>query len=155
MSAAQRTALIQHALDLGYMFRQNMAVKHGLPAPSRAMFPDAEPDPPQPLTLRLETTQPLATATATANPAEVSQPPAPPTAPAAPQPTANGWAKNAALIAALAAGTGGLGTAAGYFMRPSESGPTINVQPNDQGLLQWLQENGYHLPDKQPKGKVR
>lgn len=149
MSAAQRTALIQHALDLGYMFRQNMAVKHGLPAPSRAIFPAAEPDPPPPLTLRLETTQPLATA----NPAEVTQ--SPPAVAVVPQPAANGWAKNAALLAALAAGTGGLGTAAGYFMRPSVSGPTINVQPNDQGLLQWLQEQGYHLPDKQPNGKVR
>lgn len=152
MSAAQHTALIQHALDLGYEFRQNMALKHGLPEPSRTILPPSEPPPPaQPVVVRLETTQPLATATATAQPQPVTQTPMP-SAPvaentgelaAAPAPI--NWAKRAALLAALAAGSGGAGYALSQFAQ-GDSGPTVNVQAADQSLLNWLQERGYHLP---------
>lgn len=147
MSADQRTALLQHALNMGDLFAQNAALMRGLPdkppRPTLRVGPDL---PLPPLTLRLETNQPLATANATANPATVA--PLPPPAQAAP---ASGWLKNAAMVAALAAGTGGLGGLAGYLMQPSSTGQTINVQ-SDQGLLQYLQEQGYHLP---AKGKTK
>jgi len=165
MSAAQRASLIQHALDLGHMFRQNMAIKHGLPEPSSTMFPVGVSEPPQPLTLRVETNQPLATATATAagNPAGMpaaqaqaapvataADPAATPTVPAG----TSDWVKRAAIAAAVI-GTGGLGAGATYLLtRPSSgnTGPTINVQAADQSLLTWLQERGYHLPPGRPTG---
>ena len=147
MSADVKTALMQHALNVGHAFLQNAMWHRQLPdmppRPTLKMTPDA---PISPLTLRLETNQPLATANATANPATVA--PLPPPAQTAP---ANGWLKKAAAIAALAAGTGGLGGLAGYLMQPSSTGQTINVQ-SDQGLLQYLQEQGYHLP---AKGKTK
>lgn len=147
MSADMKTAVMQHALNMGDLFAQNAALVHGLP--DKPPRPTLKVTPDGPLTLRLETNQPLATATATAHPAEVAPTSSPATAPVAN--SASGWLKNAAMIAALTATGGGLGTAAGYFMRPA-GGPTINVQQSDQGLLQYLQEQGYHLP---AKGKLR
>lgn len=155
MSAAQRNTLIQHALNMGDLFAQNAALKHGLPdKPPRPVLP-VQPD--EPVVLRLLTDQPLATATATANPPPAADGPA--LAQAIPLSTAGGWIKKAAMVGALALGTGGLGggllvNALNRVQKPTpqNASPAI-VQQADQSLLTYLQEEGYHLPPEKARKK--
>jgi hypothetical protein len=102
-------------------------------------------------------------------PPSVPVPPAPDRVIVTPVPTTAGpqgsllsGAFRSLLPLALAAATGGLGSAAlGYLFSPKITGPVTNdttivrpVQPavKDGSLLQYLEDKGYHLPpEKRPK----
>jgi len=124
------TAMLQHALDVGDAYKQNMALQHGLERPQRITLDKA------------------------AEPAATQQPVIPaPQVPPQQQPVARAqslwpWL---ATTAAIALGSGGIGAATAVLSRPEAPQPIVVQQEpqqpsGDDGLLADLQERGFHLP---------
>jgi hypothetical protein len=125
--------LVQHALDVAGLYKQNAALHRGLPdRPPRLVVDDSATSPPAPVTIPF-----------VGQPATI--PVAPPT-----QPSMASQLARIGLIVAATLGGGGLGGAAlNYWLRPP--GQTPPVQPVDPpaatgSLLQYLEDQGYHLP---------
>lgn len=136
------SAVVEHALGVGELYRQNMALKNGLEQPRGVTLRDN----PQP-------TPPTRPATA-----------AEPIAAAIPIPD-RPWIEKAAIAALLAASGSGIGLV-GYLAgqlgsnpstpatpvetRPADppSTPIVSQEPQTDQLLGYLQERGYHLPRK-------
>lgn len=123
-------ALIQHALDVGDQYKQNMALKHGLEKPGKISL-DSVPisAPPVPLAQALPVAQAL--------PAKVE--------------SAGSKLLPLALAAATILGTGGAGAGlAALFMGGNKPAITRPAAPvvieSEAGLLSDLQERGFHLP---------
>lgn len=123
-------ALIQHALDVGDQYKQNMALKHGLEKPGKINLDSvpisAQPDP-----------LPQALPVAQALPAKVE--------------SVGSKLLPLALAAATILGTGGAGAGlAALFMggrKPAITSPAAPVVvESEAGLLSDLQERGFHLP---------
>lgn len=115
-------AAIQHALDVGDQYKQNMALRHGLERPDR---------------LRIDQSLPVAEA--------IVEPVMQAAAPSAQSLLSRSFPWLAA--GALSLGTGGVGAGlASYFLsRPSPqvAAPVVEAET---GLLSDLQERGFHLP---------
>lgn len=147
MSAEAKRAVIQSALDSAYVFKQNAVLRNALPeCPPRQVIPAEPPPDPGPVILRLDTGgTPLATASATAHPSQ----PSPNGTAQAPAADKWGWLKPALIgAAATLGGVGGLGGIYSWLNSspaPPPS-PVVIEQQGEQGLLQWLQEQGQHLP---------
>lgn len=124
-------AAIQHALDVGDQYKQNMALRHGLERPDR---------------LRID--QSLPVAKAIVEPVrEVAQ--AMPALQAA-APVAQSLLSRALpwlAAGALSLGTGGVGAGlASYFLSRQSPQVAAPVVEAETGLLSDLQERGFHLP---------
>ena len=130
-------AAIQHALDVGDQYKQNMALRHGLERPDR---------------LRID--QSLPVAKAIVEPVrEVAQsmPALQVAAPVAQSLLSRALPWLAA--GALSLGTGGIGAGlASYFLSRPTSPSAAPVIEAETGLLSDLQERGFHLP---PEGTSR
>lgn len=136
------SAVVEHALGVGELYRQNMALKNGLEQPRGVTLRDKpQPTPP---------TRPA--------------PAAEPIAAAIPIPDRS-WIEKAAIAALLAASGSGvglvgylagqLGSAASSSATPAETrpadpmpSPIVAEEPQTDQLLGYLQERGYHLPRK-------
>lgn len=146
MTLQQQDALVQEVLDQNHLYKENAALKNGLPTPPRRNVlsspplpkPELVSPPPQP-PVNTSTERIVEKTTVTESP--------------------NGLVKNLLLGGALL--SGGIGTgigAATLFSRDAtpiviESkpdsppiAPTQPVDPKYGDLLQYLRENGYNLP---------
>ena len=143
MSAAVQTAAINEALELSHMFRENAALRHGLPrcpAAQRIDQLDEEtPKKPEPPVVNITNNIPAA-----------------PAAPhsslgAAAAVTTGSLARAAAPYLLTALGAGGLAAGASYYLNDT---PTPAVEPVEQpptgDLFEYLQQRGDHLPGGWP-----
>lgn len=140
MTAELQTAVANEALELAYQFRQNAALKHGLPDCRRyALQGKPETTPPE----RKETNAADATATEAAGRATPS-----PGGGVATQPAQSLWRRAAPFL--LTAATGSAVPLAAYWALEKEPPPITQpapAAPTDGSLLQYLQDQGKHLPE--------
>lgn len=137
MSAEVQVAVVNEALKLSDMFRQNAAMRHGIP---RVNGPER--------INRLEESQ-----TAPAQPAvtpthtEAADTPSPSGAVAAADTRSRSLLSRAApfLVGGALASAVPAGWMLGDYFHADD--PPDVVQPADGDLLQWLQRNGRHLPE--------
>ena len=138
MSDAVKTALVNEALEISNMFDQNCALKHGLPdKPSKKQVSELPDDPaPQPPPINITNNIPAA-----------------PTAPTSSSPgvgAADGVKRSLIAKAApyllTAAVSGGIPTAAYWLLNGGQEPAAPTRTEGDSLLLEWLQENGEHLP---------
>jgi len=152
MSATIQQAIVQEALDLSHQFRENAALRNGIPTRPTRNVVAAEP-PVRPLVKLMRKPREPSTSGATqaAAPAVV--------APAATAITSSlpAWAKGA-----LVAGTLGLGGIGGALITSMERGspPPADIPSTNRGtpaargpaasgdLLRWLSGEGYDRPPR-------
>lgn len=145
MSAAVQTAAINEALELSHMFRENSALRHGLPRCPAAQRIDEltdEPQPdPKPPVINITNNIPAANAASSSSlgtDAAVT--------------TGRSLARAAAPYLLTALGAGGLAAGANYFLADEPTPPPVVQAAAPQGdLLQYLETEGYHLPEGWPR----
>jgi len=155
MSAELQTALVNEVLDLSSLFKQNCALKHGLPKVGDNRISGLSPDPPPPpqninITNQIPVPEvkidnQIVAASAASNSPSPGATVAADTGKQSLVRTVAPW-----LLSAL--GASGL-TAAGlwaYFSGLPES-PVIAEQMKDGSLFDWLETEGYHLPEGWPQ----
>lgn len=146
MTAALQTAVANEALELAYQFRQNAALKHGLPDCRRqtigSVAGPANTTTENVAVTRTETTTAATTATDTPSPGGG----------AVPQPQQSLLRRAAPFIVTAATGAG-LPLLAYYGFHktqpPPEPPPIVQQAPDDGSLLEVLQDRGLHLPEGQ------
>lgn len=147
MSAALKQAAVDEALELSYLFRQNAALSRGLPDCKRLsaiLTPDEPPVPQEPPVVNITNQLPT--------PAEMVKDSPSPGLGAASSVVGQSLLRRAAplILAAVATGISlpvGISSLVNYFQEaPVVTAPT--EQQKDTNLLQYLQDNGYHLEDK-------
>lgn len=120
------------------MFRQNSAMQRGLPNcnPARTVA-SVEPPRQDPPVVNITNQIPAAPAAPSSSPGTVAVE------------TTSSLARTAAPYVLTALGAGGLAAGASYFLRDNPAPPVPVVQPagNDGSLLQYLQDQGKHLPE--------
>lgn len=133
-------AIVQTALNTCQLFQDNVALKHGLP--KQGPIAVDPPGPPEPIVVRVD------------SPAAAPSPALAPVAAVAPA-AGSLLKKILPIVAATAIGGTGLGWlgAAGVsqFFENRQAAPTTIIQGGESGLLEHLQEKGYHLPPKGSK----
>ena len=138
MSAELQTAIANEALELSHMFRQNAALKHGLPdvrGAERIASLDTEPAPKaEPPVVNITNQIPAA-------PAATSSP-SPGTAAA---PAGSSLLRKAAPFLIAGGLLGPAGYAAHALLNPAT--PPATQTEQDGSLLQALQDKGLHLPE--------
>lgn len=135
MSAEVQTALINEVLEQAHMFRENATLKHGLtgckPAQRVGTIEQPKQEPP---VVNITNNIPAApAATPSSSPgtdAAVS--------------TGRSLARTVAPYILTAVGGAGLAAGANYLLRDN---PTPVIQPDDGSLLQYLQDQGFHLSE--------
>lgn len=144
MSAEIQAAVINEAFELSQMFRQNAALKHGLPECAAAQriksLPDQPPPKQEPPIVNVINKLPAADA------ANDSPTPGEPGAASVPS---SSLLRAAAPWLLTAVGAGGIAAGANYLMRDTPVDPpaAARSEPQDGSLLQWLQDRGQHLPE--------
>lgn len=145
MSAALKEAAINEALELSYAFRQNAALRNGLPDCKRIPFGGLEDEPPP------KQEPPIVNVTA--------QMPAAPAATVQPSPGETANAVEGSFLRrvapwVIAAATGGFGVPLLWSLTQHEPAkPPISSEaitqpaPDDGSLLQYLQDHGFHRPE--------
>lgn len=128
---AERTAIFREVLNLSGMFRQNVALKHGLPMPSTNDLTAADQS--------AAVTQPNTPGTAAQTMEQPSSGVHPAQASAWPS-----WVKPALVAGAIALSGGGLGGIVTYLLT-GRAAPQQPAEPQGN-LLQWLQDNGQNVP---------
>lgn len=155
MSADVQTAVLNEAFELAHMFRENAALKHGLPnCPAaqrvKSLIEADQPDPPPPPVVNITNNIPARDSTSAADAAQES-----------PTPGDYGVAsaKSGSLLKAAApwlltaATAGGVGAGVNYWLRdkpvvmPSPAPVAQRAADQDGSLLQFLQDAGKHLPE--------
>lgn len=137
MSAAAQQAIFDEAMELSYQFRQNAALKNGLPDCRRitAKLPDDPPVKQEPPQVTVINQIPASEADkGTLTPGAVAVP-----------------ASSSLLrkAAPFLIGAAGVGLPAGVYAWMNQE-PTPIVQQADQSdrsMLQWVQDQGGHLPE--------
>lgn len=147
MSAAVREAVLNEALDLSYAFRQNAALKHGLPDCKQNRIANLPPEPAPQVNI---TNQIPAPEVKVENKIEAAS-----AAPSNPSPGQSTVAADTSRVKSLArtaapwligmAAGSGL-PAAGWWLTKDNAPPPI-VQQDDGSLLQHLEDQGFHLPE--------
>jgi hypothetical protein len=136
MSAEVQKAAINEALELSYLFRQNAALHNGLPDCKRNTVNNLdEPKPVEPPVVNITNQIPSATA--------ASDPPSSGS-------TVADTVKSSLLRRAAPWLLGGAATIGGSALSAwwaNRDKPAAVEQVNDGSLLQWLQDNGKHLPE--------
>lgn len=134
MSTEVAKAAVNEALELSYLFRQNAALKHGLPHCDKQKVDSVGESAPS---INAVTEVPAA-------PAATDSP--------SPGSTAAAAVKSSLLRRAAPWLLGGAATIAsgalGAWLASGDS-TTVIEQANDGLLLPWLEENGKHLPEDQ------
>lgn len=147
MSAAAQKAVMQEALDLSHQFRENSAMRNGIPTrPPRNVIGE-EPEPRPIVRLMRQRTERDQTTTTTKETKT-----APAAEPLLMPSTLPAWAKGALVTGAI--GLSGLGGAAltqwtsGREPTPAPTQPEIVVTepPASGDLLRWLSKEGYDRP---------
>jgi uncharacterized protein HemX len=146
MSAELKTAVVNEALDLSHMFKQNCALKHGLPEIHSNRISKLTDDPPakqEPPIVNITNNIPAA-------PAATNTPSPGAGAADAVKQTLLGKAAPFLLSAAI----GSAAVPAYWWLTQDEKAPVVQdatePQPRDGDLLQFLQSQGMHLPEGQP-----
>jgi len=152
MSAAQQqlqTAVINEGLELSYLFRQNAALKNGVPKCTGPQRVDATDDPATPPPSTTTSTTDATTTSTTAVNSATTDSPSPVSGQAAD--TGKSFARTAApyLIAAATAAAGAGGTY--WWMKPAVQVAAPIVQKANGDIYQYLQSKGFHLPPDQQK----
>lgn len=137
MSASAQKAVLQEALDLSHQFRENSALRNGLPTrPPRNVIHDEPPAQAQPIVKLMR--RPKAAAAATGVVTRVP-----------------GWIKGAAVTSLVGlSGLGGIiaATLAGGDGQDGRDGRDATAPPaagdNGGDLLYWLKREGYDLPPR-------
>ena len=141
MSAELQTALVNEVLDLSHMFKQNCALKHGLPEVNNNRVTKIDP-PAKAEPIKVDITNNI---------------PAAPAAPNSPSPGATVAADTdqrslvktvAPWLLSAAIGSGVAAPAYWWLFGNNEQPPTTETpQPKDGSLLQYLEDQGMHLPE--------
>ena len=129
-TVTERRAYFQELLRLSGMFKQNVALKHGLPMPT---------------TTELEA-EAKATETPPAKPVVTPGTDNPPQG-VRPAPTSGlpAWVKPALAAGAIALSGTGIGGALSAWLLRGEPAPIVQSD-RDGSLLQWLEDNGQNVP---------
>ena len=135
MSAAIAEAAVNEALELSWLFRQNAALRHGLPDAKRTGGVRSIDDQKPPVVNITNNIPPPATTPAATNTAtpEVS------------------WIKKAAPYVLAATGAAGATLGAGYWLLDRDHPQPVQQVPADGSLLEYLQQRGAHLPEGWPQ----
>lgn len=153
MSVAIQQGMMEELAELSWMFRQNAALKNGLPDVKRLPVPKLTDEPTQSsTTVKIDETKTETKTDTSAATAATGSPS--PGAAAAPNNGKSLWSKAAPfLITGLVAAGLPLGAAwmLGAFDKPKPTTTTTIIAPTqteaqDRSLLQWLQDHGKHLP---------
>ncbi len=144
MSAELKTAIVNEALDLSNMFKQNCALKHGLPQVNSNRVTSLPDDPKQePPVVNITNNIPAATA-ATNTPSPGA---------GAVETVKQSLLKTAAPFL-LSAAVGSAAVPAYWWLTQDEKAPVVQEetapQPRDGSLLQYLQDQGLHLKEGSP-----
>lgn len=139
-------SLVEESLELSNMFRQNAALKNGLPECRRVSVPKIDPTPPP--------APPVVNVDVQPTPVVVQQVEAKSPSPGAPaaETAKPSWLSRSApwLLAGVTGLGGSLATSWMSKDTPDAPAPAAVQQQKEQGwLLQWLQENGKHRPEGQ------
>lgn len=136
MTVEPAQAALQHVADVAHIFKQNCVLRNNLPeAPPRLTIGKLPALPAQ--QAAAPAPQPIDTPVATS-----------PTTTTVPV-DAWAWAKKAAVVGAALAAGGGIPAAVTALWPKSHTEIVAPAHPNDQSdvsLLQYLQEQGKHLP---------
>lgn len=146
MSAVERKAFMQEALDLSHWYRSWATLKHGLPdKQGRNVLPDEPEERPEPQVIPIpylteKTVSELTSKAATVTPPVVPQ-----------VPTIGSRILAGVLGASLLAGGAGAGGLAAWLAGRDNATVPPAVAPIEPGpiygdLLQWLNQEGYNLP---------
>lgn len=131
MSAAIQVAAVQHALDVAQLYKDNCALARGIPQalPRLHIGEDPKPVPPAPVAqTAVQQPQPIVAQLVDS------------------QPKRTDWIVPTVLTAASLLGGAGLGGIATYLLSPRSESTTVIQQPQDESLLQYLEDRGLHLP---------
>lgn len=126
-----KTAVMQHALDVAQLVKDNSVLKLGLPQkyPRLVIGDDVAAEP---------ASTPHVSSSSVAVDVTATQP----TTVAAPVQPLSGWKKWAGIAALAATGLAGAAVA-GYLWKPKS---TTVIEQGKESLLQSLEDRGYHLP---------
>jgi hypothetical protein len=139
VSAELQTALVNEVMDLSNLFKQNCALKHGLPKPGDNRVSSAAVDQPpkqDPPVFQILNQIPAATTANTATPS--------PGATAAADPSKLSLAKTVAPWL-LSAAVGGAAIPAYQWLTQDTAVPLPESPQQNQSLLDALQNQGFHL----------
>lgn len=148
MSAEVRTAVVNEALEISNMFKQNCALRHGLPEkPTKQQVGRLTPDPP--VQVNVENKIPVPEVRIENNI------PAAPAASNSPSPGATVAAETGKRSLVKTVAPWLLSAAAGFGVPPAywwltkgeEAPATSPDEPQDGLLLPWLEDQGRHLPE--------
>jgi len=147
MSASAQKAVLQEALDLSHQFRENSALRNGLPTrPPRNVIHDEPPAQAQPIVKLMRRPKAAAAAPVAAVQDVITQ-----------QVVTRvpGWIKGAAVTSLVGlSGLGGIiaATLAGGDGQDGRDGRDATAPPavvdNGGDLLYWLKREGYDLPPR-------
>jgi len=146
MSAEVTTAVLNEAFELSHMFRENAALKHGLPncpAAQRVKVEDQKTTP--------EVKPPVVNITNNipANNIPVASDSPTPGEPGAVSVPSSSLLRAAAPWLLTAAGAGGIAAGVNYLLADKPPVAPAATQPTEQdgSLLQYLEDAGKHLPE--------
>lgn len=135
MSAAIQVAAVQHALDVAQLYKDNCALARGIPQALPRLHVGEDPKP-QPAMAIATTVQPLQPHAAQPVVAQLVDS----------QPKQTDWIVPTVLTVASLLGGAGFGGVATYLLSPRSESTTVIQQPQDASLLQYLEDQGLHLP---------